>query len=213
MRGGKCISIRFFAFGSVSTGKHRFRLWRNWFSVRSTRFQRFVSLGFETTTLARLHDSKPTATTCLRRCENARPLILPFSRFRTDSLQSMILDEDHLYILCGTNSWVYNTDVYDVHLPTLTSTKIGDTFDEIEDPSETGRSATEKRDMKNPFVHHRPSLFRYRQEAFLNNRKIFVFGGGGVSGISYSLENVRLPKDRVEARRSLFAVFVSVTRL
>jgi hypothetical protein len=51
----------------------------------------------------------------------------------------MIVHDDHLYILCGTNSWTYNSDVYDIHLPTLTCKHIGHTFDEIEDPSETGR--------------------------------------------------------------------------
>jgi hypothetical protein len=51
----------------------------------------------------------------------------------------MILNDDHLYITCGTNSWAYNSDVYDIHLPTLKCKHIGDTFDEIEDPSETGR--------------------------------------------------------------------------
>ncbi|CAF0966121.1 unnamed protein product [Rotaria sordida] len=80
---------------------------------------------------------------------------------------SMIVNDDHLYILCGTNSWSYNSDVYDIHLPTLTCKHIGHTFDEIEDPSETGR---------------------YRQEAYLYKNKIFLFGGGGVSGISFSFE-------------------------
>lgn len=31
---------------------------------------------------------------------------------------------------------------------------------------------------------------RYRQEVYLHKDKIYVFGGGGVSGISFSLENV-----------------------
>jgi hypothetical protein len=51
----------------------------------------------------------------------------------------MIINNDHLYILCGTNSWLYNSDVYDIHLPTLSCTHVGNTFDEIEDPSDTGR--------------------------------------------------------------------------
>ncbi len=54
-------------------------------------------------------------------------------------LKSMILHDDHLYILCGTNSWIYNSDVYDIHLPELKCQHIGSTFDEIEDPSESGR--------------------------------------------------------------------------
>jgi hypothetical protein len=53
--------------------------------------------------------------------------------------KSMILHDDHLYILCGTNSWIYNSDVYDIYLPELKCQHIGSTFDEIEDPSETGR--------------------------------------------------------------------------
>lgn len=51
----------------------------------------------------------------------------------------MILHDDHLYILCGTNSWIYNSDVYDIYLPELKCQHIGSTFDEIEDPSENGR--------------------------------------------------------------------------
>jgi len=82
---------------------------------------------------------------------------------------SMILHGDHLYILCGTNSWAYNSNVYDIYLPNLKCQHIGHTFDEIEDPSESGR---------------------YRQEAYLYNNKIFLFGGGGVSGISFSLEHL-----------------------
>ncbi len=35
-------------------------------------------------------------------------------------------------------------------------------------------------------------LRRYRQEAYLYDNKIFLFGGGGLTGISYSLENVGL---------------------
>ncbi|UJR27391.1 hypothetical protein I4U23_008681 [Adineta vaga] len=82
---------------------------------------------------------------------------------------SMILNDDHLYILCGTNSMLYNSDIYDIHLPTLKCQQIGNTFDEIEDSSETGR---------------------YRQEAYLHENKIFLFGGGGVSGISFSLKHL-----------------------
>ncbi|CAF2833928.1 unnamed protein product [Rotaria sp. Silwood2] len=82
---------------------------------------------------------------------------------------SMIVKNDHLYILCGTNRWNYNTNVYDVHLPTLVCTQIGYTFDEIEDFTENGR---------------------YRQEVYLYDNKIFLFGGGGSSGVSFTLENL-----------------------
>jgi hypothetical protein len=51
----------------------------------------------------------------------------------------MIIKDDHLYIVCGTNSWRYNSDVYDIHLSTLTSTHIGTTFEEVEDFNESGR--------------------------------------------------------------------------
>jgi len=51
----------------------------------------------------------------------------------------MILKDDHLYILCGTNSANYNSNVYDIHLPTLTCTQIGYTFDEVEEFFEGGR--------------------------------------------------------------------------
>jgi hypothetical protein len=39
------------------------------------------------------------------------------------------------------------------------------------------------------FVHFLFYL-RYRQEAYLYENKIYLFGGGGSSGISFSLENV-----------------------
>jgi hypothetical protein len=81
----------------------------------------------------------------------------------------MIQKDDHLYILCGTNSASYNSDVYDIHLPTLTCSQIGNTFDEIEEFFQGGR---------------------YRQEAYLYENKIYLFGGGGSSGISFSLEYV-----------------------
>ncbi|CAF0761007.1 unnamed protein product [Didymodactylos carnosus] len=80
---------------------------------------------------------------------------------------SMLIKNEYLYILCGTNSVRYNTDVYEIHLPTMKSKKIGTTFDEIEDPVDAGR---------------------YRQEAVLYENKILLFGGGGVSGISFSLK-------------------------
>ncbi len=49
------------------------------------------------------------------------------------------MNNDHLYILCGTNSLHYQSDVYDIHLPTLTCTQIGRTFDELEDFLNGGR--------------------------------------------------------------------------
>ncbi|CAF4719053.1 unnamed protein product [Rotaria sp. Silwood1] len=82
---------------------------------------------------------------------------------------SMIIKNNHLYILCGTNRWSYNTNVYDIYLPTLECTQIGYTFDEIEEFNENGR---------------------YRQEIYLYDNKIFLFGGGGSSGTSFSLENL-----------------------
>jgi hypothetical protein len=51
----------------------------------------------------------------------------------------MIIKDDYLYILCGTNSWSYNSDVFEIYLPTLKCTQIGYTFDEIEDFNEGGR--------------------------------------------------------------------------
>ena len=37
-------------------------------------------------------------------------------------------------------------------------------------------------------------FLRYRQEAHLYKNKIFLFGGGGTSGISFSLEHVSTRK-------------------
>lgn len=51
----------------------------------------------------------------------------------------MIVKDNHLYILCGTNRFSYNTNVYDIHLPTLECKKIGNTFDEIEEFNDNGR--------------------------------------------------------------------------
>ena len=51
----------------------------------------------------------------------------------------MVIKDNHLYILCGTNRWHYNSNVYDIYLPTLHCTQIGYTYDEIEDFVEHGR--------------------------------------------------------------------------
>ena len=51
----------------------------------------------------------------------------------------MIIKNDYLYILCGTNPWRYNSNVYEIYLPNLTCTQIGYTFDEVEDFTENGR--------------------------------------------------------------------------
>jgi len=37
---------------------------------------------------------------------------------------------------------------------------------------------------------------RYRQEAYMHEEKIYLFGGGGSSGVSFSLENVSVRKYR-----------------
>ena len=37
---------------------------------------------------------------------------------------------------------------------------------------------------------HTNCSLRYRQEAYLYKNKIFIFGGGGATGISFSLEHV-----------------------
>ncbi|UJR21517.1 hypothetical protein I4U23_024602 [Adineta vaga] len=80
---------------------------------------------------------------------------------------SIIGKDDYLYILCGTSSWHYHSNVYEIHLPTMRSTQIGYTFDETEDPSGNGR---------------------YRQEAHIHDNQIFLFGGGSNSGLTFSLE-------------------------
>lgn len=64
--------------------------------------------------------------------------------------QSMIVDGEHLYILCGTNSTAYNSNVYDIHLSTLSCTQIGFTFEEIEETFDNGRS--EKMTAKSIFI-------------------------------------------------------------
>lgn len=51
----------------------------------------------------------------------------------------MLHSGDHLYILCGTNQWVYNSDVYDIDLQKRVCNKIGSTFYEIENVEEDGR--------------------------------------------------------------------------
>ena len=98
----------------------------------------------------------------------------------------MIIDNNHLYLLCGTNRWSYNTDVYDIHLPTLRSTHIGNTFDETEGFAEGGRQVLDEEET----VLLTLCTCRYRQEAYLFDNQIFLFGGGGSSGIAFSLQHV-----------------------
>jgi hypothetical protein len=51
----------------------------------------------------------------------------------------MLVHGDYLYILCGTSSWIYNSNVFEIHLPTMKGEQIGFTFQEIEDAHESGR--------------------------------------------------------------------------
>jgi hypothetical protein len=44
--------------------------------------------------------------------------------------------------------------------------------------------------LEGSFVFRHVQAFRYRQEAFIHDDRIYVFGGGGLSGVSYSLEHV-----------------------
>ncbi|CAF1041274.1 unnamed protein product [Adineta ricciae] len=80
---------------------------------------------------------------------------------------SLIGKGDYLYVLCGTDSWRYYSDVYEIHLPTLCCTQIGHTFDETEDTTGNGR---------------------YRQEAYIYADQIFLFGGGSNSGVAFAFE-------------------------
>ncbi|CAF1482690.1 unnamed protein product [Adineta steineri] len=83
---------------------------------------------------------------------------------------SMIIKGDYLYVLCGTNAWRYNSDVYEIHLPTMKCKKIGNTFDESEEFFDGNG--------------------RYRQEAYLYEDKIFLFGGGSSVATPFSLEDL-----------------------
>jgi hypothetical protein len=50
-----------------------------------------------------------------------------------------MIKDNYLYILCGTNQSAYNSDVYEINLLTMTCTRIGQTFDEIDHMMERGR--------------------------------------------------------------------------
>ena len=52
----------------------------------------------------------------------------------------------------------------------------------------------EKIVLEDRFIDYFFSNKRYRQEAYVHDNKIYLFGGGGSSGVSFSLENVSLEK-------------------
>ena len=130
---------------SVSLSSFRICLRRHWISVWWVDFERTVHSRSQTPTLETMRTVQRTTTSRIWSGKSFLPVvaviaIIPFY----PRLQSMIIHDDHLYILCGTNRWSYNTNVYDIHLPTLRSTHVGRTFNEIEDFVDGGRHVSDE---------------------------------------------------------------------
>ena len=95
---------------------------------------------------------------------------------------SIVLIDDFLYILFGTNSREYCSNVYRVNIKTLESKKLFDSVELLENANFTRQLELDEL---------YPDEFlsgRYRQEVVHYENKLYTFGGGKIDGDSYSLE-------------------------
>jgi hypothetical protein len=85
----------------------------------------------------------------------------------------LILVENDLYVLFGTNARIYCANVYKINLKTLQSTKL---FDSIS-LNESVQNFTQLSELNAKY----PNDFlggRYRQEVIFFKNKFYTFGGG-----------------------------------
>lgn len=93
--------------------------------------------------------------------------------------------DNYLYILFGTNSHQYCTNVYKINLKSLESSKL---FDSIE-LRDNVSNFTQLNELNQKY----PNNFldgRYRQEVIYYKNKLYAFGGGSITGEAYVLSEV-----------------------
>ena len=96
----------------------------------------------------------------------------------------MVLHENFIYILFGTNSQEYYSNVYKIDIRTLQSEKL---FDSIQLKDSANFSTLRQLDIDYP---NNFLAGRYRQEVIIHEDKIYVFGGGNSDGDAYNLIEV-----------------------
>jgi hypothetical protein len=98
---------------------------------------------------------------------------------------SMVLIENDLYILFGTNSRIYCSNVYKINMKTLECKKLFDSVELINKSMNYTDTLALNNEYPNDFL-----IGRYRQEVLHHDGKIYAFGGGKNDGDSCSMELV-----------------------
>jgi hypothetical protein len=96
------------------------------------------------------------------------------------------LIDDFLYILFGTDSRTYCSNVYRINIKTLVSKKLFDSIDLLARANFTTLTQLDQ-EYPDEFL-----LGRYRQEVVHYKGKLYVFGGGKIDGDSFPLDNVNI---------------------
>lgn len=97
--------------------------------------------------------------------------------------------DNFMYILFGTDSHQYCTNVYRINLKTLESSTLFDSLKLIDNAS----NFTQLNELNERY----PNNFldgRYRQEVIHYKNKLYAFGGGAFTGEAYILSEVYLVK-------------------
>ncbi len=103
-------------------------------------------------------------------------------------MQSLILVDNDLYILFGTNARIYCSNVYKINLKTLESTKL---FDSVA-LSDSVMNFTMISELNARY----PNQFldgRYRQEVVFYKNKFYTFGGGKENKINLIVTKIVRP--------------------
>jgi hypothetical protein len=98
---------------------------------------------------------------------------------------SMVLIENDLYILFGTNSQIYCSNVYKINMKTFECKKLFDSIELINKTTNFSSIVALNNEYPNEFLSG-----RYRQEVVHYKGKIYAFGGGIKDGDSCSMELV-----------------------
>lgn len=98
--------------------------------------------------------------------------------------QSLLMVDKYLYLLCGTDSRRYSTNVYKIDMKTLESVKLFDSVQIIDKATYIEYSHLQV-EYPDDFL-----LGRYRQEIAFYGSKIYTLGGGKLDGYCFPLNKV-----------------------
>ena len=96
----------------------------------------------------------------------------------------MLLVDNYIYIIFGTNARIYTSSVYRINIETLKSECLFDSIQMIENASHIKRIQLDN-EYPDDFL-----AGRYRQEVVMYNKKVYVFGGGKNNGDAFNLKKV-----------------------